>query len=168
MSDPLRLIADDVVLGERVRTGPFLNLYGCTVGDDTVIGSFVEVQRGAVVGSRVKLSSHSFVCDGVVIEDECFIGHGVMFTNDKHPRATTPDGRLQGPEDWELVPTRVRRRASIGSGSTILCGLEIGEGALVAAGSVVTRDVPPHTVVAGVPARPVGPVPDAPAGAPDH
>jgi acetyltransferase-like isoleucine patch superfamily enzyme len=168
MSDPLRLIADDVVLGERVRMGPFLNLYGCTVGDDTVLGSFVEVQRGAVIGSRVKLSSHSFVCDGVVIEDECFIGHGVMFTNDRHPRATTPDGRLQGPQDWVLVPTRVRRRASIGSGSTILCGLDIGEGALVAAGSVVTRDVPAHTVVAGVPARPVGPVPDAPTGAPDH
>lgn len=162
MSDPLRAIADDVVLGERVRLGPFLNLYGCTVGADTVIGSFVEVQRGAVIGSRVKLSSHSFVCDGVVIEDECFIGHGVMFTNDRHPRATRPDGTLQTAEDWQLVRTTVRRRASIGSNATIVCGVEIGEGALVAAGSVVTRDVAPHTLVAGAPARPLGRVPDAP------
>lgn len=162
MSDPLRAIAPDVVLGENVRLGPFINLYGCSVGDDTVIGSFVEVQRGAVVGSRVKLSSHSFVCDGVVIEDECFIGHGVMFTNDRHPRATRPDGALQTAEDWQLVRTTVRRRASIGSNATIVCGVEIGEGALVAAGAVVTRDVAPHTVVAGAPARSVGRVPDAP------
>lgn len=163
MSDPLRAVADDVVLGERVRLGPFVNLYGCTVGDDCVIGSFVEVQRGARIGSRVKVSSHSFVCDGVTIEDECFIGHGVMFTNDRHPRSTTPDGDLQTAQDWVLVPTTVRRRASIGSNVTIVCGVEIGEGALVAAGAVVTRNVPAHTVVAGAPARPVGPVPDAPA-----
>lgn len=162
MSDGLRSVAADVVLGERVRMGPFVNLYGCTIGDDVVIGSFVEVQRGAVVGDRVKLSSHSFVCDGVTIEDECFIGHGVMFTNDAHPRSTTPDGRLQTADDWVLVPTAVRRRASIGSNATIVCGVEIGEGALVAAGAVVTRDVPAHTVVAGAPARPVGLVPDAP------
>jgi acetyltransferase-like isoleucine patch superfamily enzyme len=167
MSDPLRAVAGDVVLGEGVRMGPFVNLYGCTIGDDSVIGSFVEVQRGAVVGSRVKVSSHSFVCDGVTIEDECFIGHGVMFTNDLHPRSTTRDGRLQTAEDWALVPTTVRRRASIGSNATIVCGVEIGEGALVAAGAVVTRDVPAHTVVAGAPARPVGRVPDAPAPAPE-
>jgi acetyltransferase-like isoleucine patch superfamily enzyme len=157
-----RAIAPDVVLGVRVRLGPFVNLYGCRVGDDCTVGAFVEIQRGAVVGSRCKISSHSFVCDGVTIEDECFIGHGVMFTNDRHPRSTNPDGTIQGDSDWQLVPTVVRRRASIGSNATIVCGVEIGEGALVAAGAVVTQDVPPFTVVAGVPARPVGPTPDAP------
>jgi UDP-2-acetamido-3-amino-2,3-dideoxy-glucuronate N-acetyltransferase len=155
-------VAADVTLGNRVRLSPHVNLYGCTVGDDTTVGAFVEIQRGAVIGSRCKVSSHSFVCSGVVIEDECFIGHGVMFTNDRHPRATRPDGGLQGADDWKLIRTTVHRRASIGSGATIVCGVVVGEGAMVAAGAVVTRDVPPHTLVAGVPAAARGAVFDAP------
>lgn len=129
-----------------------VNLYGCDVGAGTKIGTFVEVQKGVRIGERCKISSHTFVCEGVVIEDEVFVGHGVMFINDRVPRATA-GGRLQTEADWQVVPTRVCRGASIGSGATILCGVTIGEGALVGAGAVVTRDVPPHQTVAGVPAR---------------
>jgi UDP-2-acetamido-3-amino-2,3-dideoxy-glucuronate N-acetyltransferase len=129
-----------------------VNLYGCRVGDDTKIGAFVEIQKNAVIGARCKVSSHTFVCEGVTIEDEVFVGHGVMFINDRRPSATA-DGRLQTEADWQVVPTRVRHRASIGSGATILCGVIIGEGAMVGAGAVVTRDVPPGATVAGVPAR---------------
>lgn len=155
-----REVASDVVLGEGVRLAPFVNLYGCTVGDETTIGAFVEVQRGAVIGARCKISSHSFVCEGVTIEDECFVGHSVTFINDRHPRAATDEGRVKGAGDWELVPTVVRRGASIGSGSTILCGVTIGEGAMVGAGALVTRDVPPGQLALGSPARVVGPAAD--------
>jgi acetyltransferase-like isoleucine patch superfamily enzyme len=130
-------------------------LYGCEIGDESKIGTFVEIQKGARIGKRVKISSHSFVCEGVTIEDEVFIGHGVMFINDKYPRATTEDGTSQTEADWTCTPTIVQRRASIGSNATILCGVTIGEGALVGAGSVVTHDVPPGAIVAGNPARPV-------------
>ena len=146
-------IAPDVRLGEGVRIFAFVNLYGCEIGDETRIGTFVEVQKGVVIGRRCKISSHTFVCEGVTIEDEVFIGHGVMFTNDRLPRATRPDGELQTDEDWELIRTTVRRGASIGSGAVILPGVEIGAGALVGAGAVVTRDVPAGAVVAGTPAR---------------
>ena len=148
-------IAKDVKLGREVRIfhPELVNLYGCAIGDETRIGTFVEIQIGVTVGARCKISSHSFLCEGVVIEDEVFIGHGVMFTNDKYPRATTADGRPQGGEDWTVVPIRVGRRASIGSNATILCGVTIGAGAIVGAGAVVTRDVPAGAVVAGVPAR---------------
>ena len=148
-------IAIDVALGPGVRIfhPDLVNLYGCTIGAETKIGAFVEIQASAVVGRRCKVSSHSFICAGVTIEDEVFIGHGVVFTNDHRPRATNPDGSLQRERDWTMDATRVRRRASIGSGATILAGVTIGEGALVGAGAVVTRDVPAHAVVAGVPAR---------------
>ncbi|MCK1607117.1 N-acetyltransferase [Bradyrhizobium sp. 166] len=148
-------ITKDVQLGRHVRIfhTELVNLYGCTVGDETRIGTFVEIQAGAKVGARCKISSHSFICEGVTIEDEVFVGHGVMFTNDKHPKATTADGRPQQASDWTLQRTRVGSGASIGSNSTILCGVTIGEGASVGAGAVVTRDVPPGAVVAGVPAR---------------
>lgn len=148
-------IAQDVVLGGNVRIlhPDLVNLYGCAIGDESRIGTFVEIQAGAKVGARCKISSHSFICEGVTIEDEVFVGHGVMFTNDKHPKATTADGRPQQASDWTLQRTRVARGASIGSNSTILCGVTIGEGASVGAGAVVTRDVPPGAVVAGVPAR---------------
>jgi acetyltransferase-like isoleucine patch superfamily enzyme len=148
-------IGKDVQLGRDVKIfhPELVNLYGCSVGDETKIGTFVEIQGGANIGSRCKISSHSFICEGVTIEDEVFVGHGVMFTNDRFPRATTADGELQGPADWKVEPTRVCRRASIGSNATILCGITIGEGAIIGAGSVVTRDVPPNAVVAGVPAR---------------
>lgn len=149
----LNRIADDVVMGADVSVVAFVNLYGCTIGDETKVGPFVEIQAGASVGARCKISSHTFVCEGVTIEDEVFVGHHVCFTNDLLPSATRPDGRPQVPGDWRLVPTVVRRRASIGSGAVILAGVEIGEGALIGAGAVVTKDVPPHTVVAGVPAR---------------
>lgn len=152
MSD-LNRIADDVVLGKDVSVVAFVNLYGCTIGDETKIGPFVEIQAGARIGARCKISSHTFVCEGVTIEDEVFVGHHVCFTNDLLPRATRPDGELQTADDWQVVPTWVRRRASIGSGAILLAGIEIGEGALIGAGAVVTADVPPHTVVAGVPAR---------------
>jgi len=148
-------IAPNVRLGENVRIYAFVNLYGCEIGDESRIGTFVEIQKGARIGKRVKVSSHSFICEGVTIEDEVFIGHGVMFINDKHPRASTESGAPQTEADWECVPTFVKRRASIGSNATILCGVTIGEGALVGAGSVVTHDVPPGAVVAGNPARPV-------------
>ena len=149
-------IAPDVKLGKDVRLFAFVNLYGCEIGDETRIGTFVEIQKGARIGRRVKVSSHTFICEGVTIEDEVFIGHGVMFINDKYPRATTEDGTLQTDSDWSLVTTTVGRRASIGSNATILCGVTIGAGATVGAGAVVTRDVAPGAVVAGVPARPVG------------
>ncbi len=146
-------IAPDVILGKDVRIHAFVNLYGCEIGDETRIGTFVEIQKDVRVGNRVKVSSHTFICEGVTIEDEVFIGHGVMFTNDRYPRATTEEGAPQTAADWAVVPTTVRRRASIGSNSTILCGVTIGEGAIIGAGSVVTRDVPPYTIVAGNPAR---------------
>lgn len=140
-------------LGRNVVIHCFANLYGCLIGDETKIGAFVEIQAGAHIGSRCKISSHSFICSGVSIEDEVFIGHGVMFTNDREPRATADDGELLTADEWELIPTRVCRRASIGSGAVILPGVTIGEGALVAAGAVVTRNVEPGAVVAGCPAR---------------
>lgn len=148
-------IADSVVLDGDVRIHhpDLVNLYGCRIGDGSRIGAFVEIQKNATVGARCKISSHSFVCEGVVIEDEVFVGHGVMFVNDRMPRATNADGSPQGEEDWTVEPTRVCRRASIGSNATILSGVTVGEGALVGAGAVVTRDVPPHAVVAGSPAR---------------
>jgi len=151
-------IADDVQLAEGVKIfhPDLVNLYGCVVGSETKIGSFVEIQKNAVVGARCKVSSHTFICEGVTIEDEVFIGHGVMFTNDLYPRATNEDASIQTDADWQVVPTRVKRRASIGSNATILAGLTIGENALVGAGAVVTRDVPDYAIVAGVPARIVG------------
>ncbi|MEJ5237279.1 acyltransferase [Limisphaera sp. VF-2] len=153
-------IAPDVKLGRNVKIYGFVNLYGCEIGDETRIGTFVEIQKNARIGARCKISSHTFICEGVVIEDECFIGHGVVFINDRFPRAANPDGTPQSEKDWQVIPTRVCRRASIGSGATILCGVTIGEGAIVGAGSVVTRDVPPRTIVAGNPARVLRPVPD--------
>ncbi len=154
MSDPLyQRIAQDVKIGERVKIFAFTNLYGCEVGDDSRVGAFVEIQKGARIGKRCKISSHTFICEGVEIEDEVFVGHNVTFINDRFPKATNADGRLQTDADWKCVGTRVRRGASIGSGATILCGVTIGEGALVGAGSVVTRDVPDGAVVAGNPAR---------------
>lgn len=151
-------IADSVKLDEGVRVfhPSLVNLYGCTVGEDTKIGTFVEIQKGAVIGKRCKISSHTFICEGVHIEDEVFVGHGVMFTNDRRPRATNSDGSLQTEADWSLEPTRVRRAASIGTHATILCGITIGEGALIGAGAVVTNNVPDHAIVAGVPARVIG------------
>ena len=148
-------IAANVVLGRGVKIfqPDLVNLYGCVIGDDTKIGAFVEVQKNAHIGSRCKVSSHSFICEGVTIEDDVFVGHGVMFTNDLYPRATT-DGRLQTEADWQVVLTRVKRGASIGSGAVILCGVTIGEGALIGAGAVVTSDVPDHQIAKGVPARP--------------
>lgn len=146
-------IARDVRLGAGVQTSAFVNLYGCDIGEGTKIGAFVEIQKGARIGNRCKISSHSFICEGVTIEDEVFVGHNVTFTNDLYPRATTSDGRLQGDSDWSCIPTRVKSQSSIGSGSTILCGVTIGEQAVVGAGSVVTRDVPDGAVVAGNPAR---------------
>lgn len=148
-------IAPSANLGQDVQIfhPSLVNLYGCTIGDGTKIGTFVEVQKNASIGARCKISSHTFVCEGVTIEDEVFIGHGVMFINDRHPRATAGNGQLQTEADWACVPTRVARGASIGSGAVILCGVTIGAGALVGAGAVVTKDVPPGATVAGVPAR---------------
>ena len=146
-------IADDVKLGRSVKIHGLVNLYGCTIGDETRIGAFVEVTSGAVIGARCKISSHSFICGGVTIEDEVFIGHGVMFTNDLYPRATNDDGRPQGDGDWVLLPTRICRGASIGSSVVVLPGITIGEGAVVGAGSVVTDDVPPYATVVGNPAK---------------
>lgn len=151
---PFRLI-DDVAFGDDVVVQSFTNLYGCRIGSGTRIGPFVEIQRGAVVGERCKVQSHAFICDGVEIEDEVFVGHGVLFINDKHPRATTADGTLQGVDDWELLPTVVRRRATLGSGAIILGGVTVGEGAVVGAGAVVTRDVEGNEVVVGNAARPL-------------
>lgn len=147
-------ISPDVVLGERVAIfhPTLVNLYGCRIGDDTKIGTFVEIQKNAVVGRRCKISSHSFICEGVTIDDDVFVGHGVMFINDRRPRATS-GGQLQTEKDWTVVPTRIQRGASLGSGATILCGVTIGENAMIGAGAVVTRDVAPGETVAGVPAR---------------
>jgi UDP-2-acetamido-3-amino-2,3-dideoxy-glucuronate N-acetyltransferase len=155
-------VADSVVLGRNVRIyhPAQVNLYGCSVGDETRIGSFVEIQKNASVGARCKISSHTFICEGVIIEDEVFIGHGVMFTNDRYPRATNPDGSPQSEADWSVEPTRVKRAASIGSNATIISGVTIGAGALVGAGAVVTNDVPDHAIVLGVPARVAGDVRD--------
>lgn len=150
---PNSCVADDVRLGERVRLAPFVNLYGCAVGDDTKIGAFVEIQRDASIGARCKISSHTFICSGVTIEDGVFIGHGVVFINDRMPRATRADGQLQTEADWRLERTVVRRGASIGSGAIIMCGVEIGARAMVAAGAMVTRDVPAASLAVGHPAR---------------
>jgi acetyltransferase-like isoleucine patch superfamily enzyme len=151
-------IAESVRLGENVRIfhPSLVNLYGCEIGAETRIGAFVEIQKNATVGARCKISSHSFICEGVSIEDEVFVGHGVMFTNDRLPRATNPDGTPQSEADWEVEPTVVRKRASIGSNVTIVAGVTVGYGALVGAGAVVTRDVPDYAIVAGVPARVIG------------
>jgi acetyltransferase-like isoleucine patch superfamily enzyme len=151
---PHRLI-NEVEFADGVVVWPFTNLYGCRIGPETQIGPYVEIQRGAVVGARCKISSHSFLCSGLELEDEVFVGHGVVFTNDRFPRAVTADGALQRGGDWKLEETTVRRGASIGSGAVVLCGLTIGQGAIVGAGAVVTRDVPDGAVVAGNPARPV-------------
>jgi acetyltransferase-like isoleucine patch superfamily enzyme len=150
--DPLRIVKD-VRLGKNVVLRDFVNLYGCTIGDNCRIGTFVEIQKNAVLGKNIKVSSHTFICEGITIEDEVFIGHNVSFINDKYPRATNSNGILQTEEDWELVPTTVKRGATIGTGCTILCGVVIGENAMVGAGSVVVRDVPANAVVAGNPAR---------------
>jgi len=146
-------IAPDVKLGRNVVFHAFVNLYGCTVGDNSRIGTFVEIQKNAVIGRNVKVSSHTFICEGVTIEDDCFIGHNVSFINDKYPRSTNGNGSLQSEADWKVVPTRVKRGASIGTSATILCGVTIGENAIVGAGSVVTKDVPDNATVVGVPAR---------------
>jgi acetyltransferase-like isoleucine patch superfamily enzyme len=146
-------IAPDVKLGQNVKIFAFVNLYGCEIGDDTKIGTFVEVQKGVRIGSRVKVSSHTFICEGVEIDDEVFIGHGVMFINDKYPGSTNDSGQLQTEQDWICIPTLIKRGASIGSNATILCGVTIGEHAIVGAGSVVTHDVPDGAIVAGNPAR---------------
>ena len=146
-------IAPDVKLGQNVKIYAFVNLYGCEIGDDTKIGTFVEIQKGVRIGKRVKVSSHTFICEGVTIEDEVFIGHGVMFINDKYPRATTDTGELQTEQDWTCTPTLIKHGASIGSNATILCGVSIGERAIIGAGSVVTHDVPRGAVVVGNPAR---------------
>ncbi len=155
-TDCLR-IADDVTLGRDVVIHAFVNLYGCAIGEGTRIGAFVEIQKGVRIGASCKISSHSFICEGVTIEDGVFIGHGVIFTNDRHPRALNPDGSPQGPGDWRLLPTQICRGASIGSGATILGGVTVGENAMVGAGSVVTRDVAAGTTVTGNPARPTTP-----------
>jgi len=152
-SAPLRKIAPDVRLGENVVIRDFVNLYGCEIGDNTRIGTFVEIQKNAKVGRSCKISSHTFICEGVTIEDEVFVGHNVSFVNDNYPRATNAEGGLQTEDDWVVEPIVVRRGASLGSGSVVLGGVTIGAGAIVGAGSVVTRDVPPRCVVAGVPAR---------------
>ncbi|OGG03356.1 MAG: acetyltransferase [Candidatus Glassbacteria bacterium RIFCSPLOWO2_12_FULL_58_11] len=148
-----QIIADSVVLGVGVQIFNFVNLYGCTIGDNSKIGSFVEIQKNSFIGSNCKISSHTFICEGVTIEDEVFVGHNVSFINDKYPRSTGESGALQTEQDWKVVPTLIRRGASIGTSSTILCGVTVGAGAVVGAGSVVTRDVEDGAVVAGVPAR---------------
>jgi acetyltransferase-like isoleucine patch superfamily enzyme len=146
-------IAPDVKMGRDVKVFAFVNLYGCTIGDNSKIGTFVEIQKNAVIGRNVKVSSHTFICEGVQVDDNVFIGHNVSFINDKYPRSANADGRLQTEADWNVIPTRVKRGASIGTSATILCGVTIGENAIVGAGSVVTRDVPDNAVVAGNPAR---------------
>ncbi len=155
-------------LGKGARVFGFVNLYGCEIGDESKIGTFVEIQKGAKIGKRCKISSHTFICEGVTIEDEVFVGHGVMFTNDLYPRATTENGGLQTEADWQCIPTLVKRGASIGSGATLLCGITVGERAIIGAGSMVTKDVPPGAIVAGNPARVIKWIPGAeptPAGA---
>ena len=151
--DDYLCVAPNVRLGRDVKLSKFINLYGCEIGDDSKIGAFVEIQKNATVGQRCKISSHTFICEGVTIEDNVFIGHGVMFINDSYPRATTADGSLQTEADWKVERTNIKKGASIGSGATILCGITVGENAIVGAGSVVTKDVPPNSIVAGNPAR---------------
>ncbi len=151
-------IAPDVKMGRDVKIFSFVNLYGCSIGDESKIGTFVEIQKDAHIGCRCKISSHTFICSGVVIEDECFIGHNVVFTNDLYPRATAPGGKPQTEADWKMVPTRVCKGASIGSGAVILCGITIGAGAMIGAGAVVTRDVPAGMLAFGNPAKIKGPV----------
>lgn len=151
--ESLRLVSPDVKLGEGVRIFGFTNLYGCEIGNHVKIGTFVEIQKGAKIGDHCKISSHTFICEGVTLEEGVFIGHNVTFTNDLYPRATTTAGALQTDADWSCIPTRVKRGASIGSGATLLCGITVGEQAIVGAGSVVTKDVPAQAVVAGNPAR---------------
>jgi acetyltransferase-like isoleucine patch superfamily enzyme len=151
--NPFVVIASDVRLGKNVRFSKFINLYGCSIGDNSRIGAFVEIQKNARVGANCKISSHTFICEGVTIEDNVFVGHNVAFVNDTYPRAANPDGTLQTEADWKVEYTVVKKGASIGSGSTILANLSIGEGAIVGAGSVVTKDVPPRTIVAGNPAK---------------
>jgi acetyltransferase-like isoleucine patch superfamily enzyme len=146
-------IAPDVKLGANVKLSKFINLYGCSIGDNTKIGACVEIQKNAHIGANCKISSHTFICEGVIVEDHAFIGHGVMFINDKYPRSANEDGAMQTEADWKVISTYVRKGASIGSNATILCGVTIGEGAIVGAGSVVTKDVPPKTIVAGNPAK---------------
>jgi UDP-2-acetamido-3-amino-2,3-dideoxy-glucuronate N-acetyltransferase len=148
-----RQIAPDVKVGKGVRIFGFTNLYGCEIGDDVKIGTFVEIQKGARIGSRCKISSHTFICEGVVLEDEVFVGHNVTFINDLYPRSTNGDGQLQTEADWKCVPTLVKKGASIGSGVTLLCGITVGPRAVIGAGSVVTKDVPADAIVAGNPAR---------------
>lgn len=155
MASPLQRIAPDVVFGRNVVVRDFVNLYGCTIGDDSQIGPFVEIQKGVVVGARCKISSHSFLCEGVTLEDGVFVGHGVMFTNDRLPSAVNEDGSLKGAADWTCIPTLVRAGAAIGSNAVILPGVTIGRRAMIGAGAVVTKDVPDGAVVAGNPARPV-------------
>ncbi len=153
METKTKKIASNVVLGENVFLNDFINLYGCKIDDDTKIGPFVEVQKNAFIGKRCKIQSHTFICEGVTIEDDVFVGHGVMFINDKYPKATSESGELQTEEDWEVIPTIVKNGASIGSNATLLCGITVGSGSVIGAGSVVTRDVPDKTIVAGNPAR---------------
>jgi len=153
-----QLISPDVKLGKGVRIFGFVNLYGCEIGDETKIGAFVEIQKGVKVGARCKISSHSFICEGVTLEDEVFLGHNVTFINDLYPHSTT-DGQLQTDKDWTCVPTLIKQGASIGSSVTLLCGVTVGEHSIVGAGSLVTKDVPPYTVVAGNPARPLRTLP---------
>jgi len=158
-------IAADVKLGKDVKLARFINLYGCEIGDETKIGAFVEIQKNARVGKRCKISSHTFICEGVTIHDRVFVGHGVTFINDTFPRATAADGQLQTESDWKVEPTVVKEGASIGSGATILCNVVVGEHAIVGAGSVVTKDVPPHTIVVGNPARVLRPAHQEPGSA---
>jgi len=153
METKTKKIASNVILGENVVLNDFINLYGCSIGDNTKIGPFVEVQKNAFIGKRCKISSHTFICEGVTIEDDVFVGHGVMFINDKYPRSSNESGELQTEEDWEVVSTIVKQGASIGSNATLLCGITVGSGSIVGAGSVVTRDVPDKAVVAGNPAK---------------
>jgi acetyltransferase-like isoleucine patch superfamily enzyme len=151
--DKFNVISSDVTLGKDVKLSNFINLYGCSIGENSKIGAFVEIQKNAHVGANCKISSHTFICEGVVIEDGVFVGHGVMFTNDKYPRSVNSDGSMQTEKDWNIIPTRVKKGASIGTGAIILCGVTIGENALVGAGAVVTKDVESGAVVMGVPAR---------------
>jgi acetyltransferase-like isoleucine patch superfamily enzyme len=153
METNTKKIASNVILGENVVLNDFINLYGCSIGDNTKIGPFVEVQKNAFIGKRCKISSHTFICEGVTIEDDVFVGHGVMFINDKYPKSTNESGELQTEDDWKVVSTLVKQGASIGSNATLLCGITVGSGSIVGAGSVVTRDVPDKTVVGGNPAK---------------
>ena len=152
MKENINIIAPDVKLGRDVKIYNFVNLYGCKIGDETRIGAFVEIQKNVIIGKRCKIQSHTFICEGVVIEDEVMVAHGVMFINDKEPGAVNPDGTLKSEKDWVCTPTLVKKRAAIGSNATIMCGITIGEGALIGAGAVVTKDVPPDAIVTGNPA----------------